>query len=89
MGDAFMNPAMIIIIILVAIIVWFLSSKFYKPVGETVKDVVDTAIYEMTSEDDCVGCVHLYEYNDGSTECDINAEKFCIPFDFRYKEYNE
>ena len=47
-----MNPAMIIIIALVAIVGWFVAAQFFRPTGEVVKDVIDEAVYEMIAEDD-------------------------------------
>ena len=47
-----MNPALAIIIILGAIIVWFLAARFFRPTGEVVKDVIDEAIYQMTEEEE-------------------------------------
>ena len=47
-----MNPAMIIIIALVAIIGWFLAARFFNPTGEVVKDVIDEAVYEITADDE-------------------------------------
>lgn len=47
-----MNPALIIIIVLAAIIAWFLLARFYKPVGTTVVDMGEYAINEMKEEDD-------------------------------------
>lgn len=46
-----MNPAMIIIVGLVAVIGWFLAARFFSPTGKVVKDVIDEAVYEMTKED--------------------------------------
>lgn len=47
-----MNPAMIIIILLAAIILWFLAARYFRSTGEIVKDVIDEAKYEMTVEDE-------------------------------------
>lgn len=47
-----MNPAMIIIVGLVAVIGWFLAARFFRPTGEVVKDIIDEAVYEMTAEGD-------------------------------------
>ena len=47
-----MNPAIIIIIALVAIVGWFVAARFFRPTGDVVKDVIDEAVYEMTAEDD-------------------------------------
>ena len=47
-----MNPAMIIIIGLAAVIGWFLAARFFHPTGEVVKDVIDEATYELNAEDD-------------------------------------
>ena len=47
-----MNPALAIIIILGAIIVWFLAARFFRPTGEVVNDVIDEAIYQMTEEEE-------------------------------------
>ena len=47
-----MNPAMIIIVALAAIIGWFLSAKIFQSTGETVRDIIDEAKYEMTAEDE-------------------------------------
>ncbi len=47
-----MNPAMIIIIAIIAIAGWFLAARFFRQTGEAVKDVIDEAVYEMTREDD-------------------------------------
>ena len=47
-----MNPAMIIIIILCAIIGWFLAARFFRSTGEVVKDVIDEVNYQMSEEDE-------------------------------------
>lgn len=47
-----MNPALIIIVILGAIIVWFLAARFFRPTGEVVKDVIEEAVYQMTEEEE-------------------------------------
>jgi Sec-independent protein translocase protein TatA len=47
-----MNPALIIIIVLVAIIVWFLAARLFRPTGGVVKDIIDEAKYQMSEEDD-------------------------------------
>lgn len=47
-----MNPAIIIIVILAAVIIWFLAAKLFRPTGEVVKDVIDEAVYQMSEEDD-------------------------------------
>ena len=47
-----MNPAMIIIVGLAAVIGWFLAARFFRPTGEIVKDVIDEAVYEITAEDE-------------------------------------
>lgn len=47
-----MNPALAIIIILGAIIVWFLAARFFRSTGEVVKDIIDEAKYQMSEEDD-------------------------------------
>lgn len=47
-----MNPAMIIIIILGAIIGWFLAARFFRSTGEVVKDAIDEVKYQMSEEYD-------------------------------------
>lgn len=47
-----MNPALIIIVILGAIIVWFLAARLFRPTGEVVKDVIEEAVYQMTEEEE-------------------------------------
>lgn len=47
-----MNPALIIIVILGAVIVWFLAARFFRPTGEVVKDVIEEAVYQMTEEEE-------------------------------------
>ena len=47
-----MNPAMIIIVLLAAIIGWFLAARYFHSTGEVVKDILDEAHYEMTVEDE-------------------------------------
>lgn len=49
-----MNPALLIIIILACIAIWFLSARFYKPIGKTVLDIGENAINEMMEEDEVV-----------------------------------
>lgn len=34
----------------------------------------------------CLGCIHLYLWNDGSAYCDKGFEKICISNGFRFKE---
>ena len=52
-----MNPAMLIIIFLVAIIGWFLAARYFRSTGEAMKDVIDEVKYQMSEEDDI-----YYEY---------------------------
>ncbi len=47
-----MNPALLIIIILGAIVVWFLAARFFRQTGEVVKDIIDEAKYQMSEEDE-------------------------------------
>lgn len=47
-----MNPAMIIIVALLAIAGWFFAAKYFSKAGEAVKDIIDEAVYEMTKEDE-------------------------------------
>jgi hypothetical protein len=81
-----MNPAMLILIFIGAIILWFLCSSLYKTVGETVGDVIESAIHEIKSEDNCIGCTNLWIRNDGGAECLENLEDICIPNEFKFKE---
>lgn len=47
-----MNPAIILIVVIGAIIVWFLAARYFRQTGEVVKDIIDEAVYEMTEEDE-------------------------------------
>ena len=46
-----MNPAIILILLIAAVIGWFLSAGIYKAVGEHIKDVVDTAVEELADDE--------------------------------------
>ena len=46
-----MNPAIILILLIAAVVGWFLSAGIYKTVGEHIKDVVDTAVDEMADDE--------------------------------------
>ena len=47
-----MNPAFIIILILICVAVWFLASSLYKPIGRFVGGIGDDAIKELKDVDD-------------------------------------
>ena len=47
-----MNPAMIIIVALIAIGGWFFAARYFRQTGEVVKDIIDEAVYEMTEENE-------------------------------------
>lgn len=46
-----MNPAFIILVIIICIVVWFLASALYKPIGKFVGKVGEDAIKELTDEE--------------------------------------
>lgn len=46
-----MNPAIILILFIAAVVGWFLSAGIYKTVGEHIKDVVDNAVEEMSDDE--------------------------------------
>lgn len=46
-----MNPAFIILVIIICIAVWFLASALYKPIGKFVGKVGEDAIKELTDEE--------------------------------------
>ena len=46
-----MTPAMIIIVFLSAVLLWFLAAGIFKFVGGRTKKLFDRAITEMTDED--------------------------------------
>lgn len=46
-----MNPAFIILVILLCISVWFLASSLYKPIGRFIHKIGKDAIDELTEED--------------------------------------
>lgn len=52
-----MNPAIIIIVLIVAIVGWFLSASIYKAVGSHIKDVVDTAVEEMSDDENDIDII--------------------------------
>lgn len=43
-----MNPAFILIVILIGIAAWFLASSLYKPIGRFIGKIKDDAIQELT-----------------------------------------
>ena len=47
-----MNPAFIIILILICVSAWFLASSLYKPIGKFVGRIGDDAIKELKDVDD-------------------------------------
>jgi phosphotransferase system glucose/maltose/N-acetylglucosamine-specific IIC component len=46
-----MNPAFVIIVILICIAVWFLASSLYKPIGRWIGKIGNDAIETMKEED--------------------------------------
>lgn len=46
-----MNPAFIVLVIIICIAVWFLASALYKPIGKFVGKVGEDAIKELTDEE--------------------------------------
>lgn len=42
-----MNPAFVIIAVLIGIAIWFLASSLYKPIGRIVGKIKDDAIEEL------------------------------------------
>lgn len=46
-----MNPAIILILLIVAVAGWFLSAGIYKTLGTQIKDVVDNAVEEMADDE--------------------------------------
>lgn len=46
-----MNPAFIILVIIICIAVWFLASALYKPIGKFIGKVGEDAIKELTDEE--------------------------------------
>jgi len=46
-----LNPAFIILVIIICIAVWFLASALYKPIGKFVGKVGEDAIKELTDEE--------------------------------------
>ena len=46
-----MNPALLILIILILIVLWFLLSFLYKPLGEMVHSIWKDAV-DIINEDD-------------------------------------
>lgn len=51
-----MNPAFLVIVVIVCIAVWFLASSLYKPIGKFIgrigKDAIDTIKEENESEEE-------------------------------------
>lgn len=47
-----MNPAIILIVVIGAIIAWFLAARYFRSTGEVVGDIIDEAVYEMTSDEE-------------------------------------
>ncbi len=47
-----MNPAIVIIMLAGAVILWFLSAHIFRATGEVVKDVIDEARYQMCDYDE-------------------------------------
>lgn len=45
-----MNPAMLIILVIACVLLWFLLANYYKSVGGVVKDIGENAINEMREE---------------------------------------
>ena len=45
-----MNPSFIVLMIIVCIAVWFLSSVLYKPIGKFIYKIYEDAIDSMTEE---------------------------------------
>lgn len=45
-----MNPALIIIVVILCVAVWFLSSKLFKPIGTFILNVLDMLKGEDESE---------------------------------------
>lgn len=46
-----MNPAFIIIVVIICIAVWFLASALYKPIGTLIHRIGKNAIDELTEEE--------------------------------------
>ena len=46
-----MNPAFIILVIIICVAVWFLASALYKPIGKFIGKVGDDAIKELSEEE--------------------------------------
>lgn len=59
-----MNPALGIIVILGCVALWFLSARFYKPIGKTVIEIGENAIHEMMEEEEVVDV----DFDTGSEE---------------------
>lgn len=47
-----MNPAFVIIAVIVAVALWFCVSSLYEPIGWIIKKIGKDAIDEMTKEDE-------------------------------------
>ena len=47
-----MNPALLIIVIIICIAVWFLASALYKPIGKFIYKIGEDAIDELKTEDE-------------------------------------
>lgn len=45
-----MNPVLILLIILAAVILWFLLACLYRPVGRLCKRIYDDAMQEMSDK---------------------------------------
>jgi phosphotransferase system glucose/maltose/N-acetylglucosamine-specific IIC component len=50
-----MNPAFVIIVILICVAVWFLASSLYKPIGRWIGRIGHDAIKTMKEEDESNG----------------------------------
>lgn len=47
-----MNPALLIIIVIACVAVWFLASALYKPIGRIIHRIGKDAMDELTSDDE-------------------------------------
>lgn len=46
-----MNPAFIILVIIICIAIWFLASALYKPIGKFIGKIGEDAINELKDEE--------------------------------------
>lgn len=56
-----MNPAIILILLIVAVAGWFLSAGIYKKLGTQIKDVVDNAVEEMADDENDINITIMAE----------------------------